>query len=115
MTKIISACLVLAFASVNFALGDNPRRAKEDIKREAAAAASSNQTAASTNPQLTASTRTVADLESNKMVEAAPAFEPTGSTPANSSRQNSWWFIVGALAALAALWWFSRQQSKPPK
>ena len=115
MTKIACAWLVLAFASANFALGDIPPRAEEDVKREAAAVASSNQTAAPTNAQLTASTRTVADLESNKMVEPAPAFDSTAPTPAASSRQNIWWFIVGALAALAALWWFSRQQAKPPK
>jgi len=115
MTKITSAWLVLAVASVNFALGDNPPRAEEDIKREAATVASSNQTSAPTNPQLTSSTRTVADLESNKMVEPAPGFNSTTPTSAASSRQSIWWFIVGALAALAALWWFSRRQSKPPK
>ena len=89
--------------------------AEERAKREIAEAASSNRTATFPVPGLSASTRTEAELQSNKIVEPPPAAAPVAETPAASTRRNILWFIVGALAALAALWSFSRQQSKPPK
>ena len=36
MTKVVSACLVLALASANFALGGDSPKAEADLKREAA-------------------------------------------------------------------------------
>jgi hypothetical protein len=117
MTKVVSACLVLTLASANFAMGGDPTKAEADVKREAAIAeaASSNRTATFPVPGLSASTRTEAQLQSNKIVEPPPAAVPESETPAASTRRNILWFIVGAVAALAALWSFSRQQSKPPK
>jgi hypothetical protein len=89
--------------------------AEEQAKKAAVTSGNSNQTTAPPSPQLSASTRTEADLQSNRIVQPPADLAPAASPAATSTRQNIWWFIVGALAALAALWWFSRQQAKPLK
>jgi hypothetical protein len=86
--------------------------AEERAKREAAEAASSGRTNSSPVPQLSVSTQTPAQLQSNRLAEPPATAAPVPAAPAAATRRNIWWFILGALAALAALWWFSRQQSK---